>query len=101
APNEFNDWVEQRDEAFSKYIIIGKKRYKTETVLFDIFSSGLKTQRDTWAYNYSQKGLGENIERAVEYFNDQSEKVSITKNERGLSYTQAEKLISTDPTKFK
>ena len=38
-----------------------------QDVIFSIYSSGVKTNRDAWAYNFDRNALTENMNRMIEY----------------------------------
>ncbi|HSH30046.1 MAG TPA: type ISP restriction/modification enzyme [Thiohalobacter sp.] len=68
-PDENNDWLNQGDRSFERFIVIGdKKKTNTETV-FSNYSRGLETNRDAWCYNYSREALAENIRATIDFFN--------------------------------
>ncbi|BBL36012.1 hypothetical protein Nstercoris_02291 (plasmid) [Nitrosomonas stercoris] len=52
-PDQFGDWLNQRDPNFDTYIILGNKKNKTAQVIFENYSNGVKTNRDAWVYNAS------------------------------------------------
>lgn len=55
-PDEFNDWLNQRDKNFDNYILIGSKnKDNIEMVIFNNYSGGLASSRDAWVYNFSKK----------------------------------------------
>ncbi|QLF72073.1 DEAD/DEAH box helicase (plasmid) [Peteryoungia desertarenae] len=68
TPDENNDWLDQVDRSFEKFLIMGAKRGEEEG-LFENYSSGVKTQRDAWAYNSSPGRLVENMRQMIEFFN--------------------------------
>jgi predicted helicase len=68
-PDEHSDWLSQRDASFEAFVKIGDKKAKGETVLFAGYSSGVKTNRDSWCYNYSRKTLAGNVSRSIEFYN--------------------------------
>lgn len=49
VPNKEGDWLNQRSEEFEAWPVIGEKKGGSLKV-FDVFSAGLKTGRDAWAY---------------------------------------------------
>lgn len=49
APNKQGDWLNQRSEEFETWPVVGDKKGDSPKV-FDVFSAGLKTGRDAWAY---------------------------------------------------
>lgn len=59
-PNERGDWVNQRDDSYTRFMRIDGKKTK-EKAIFENFSSGLKTARDSWVYNSSPYNLLKNV----------------------------------------
>ncbi|WP_017293029.1 Eco57I restriction-modification methylase domain-containing protein [Geminocystis herdmanii] len=53
APNDNHDWINQRNKEFTAFTGLSKKddNNKLQTI-FDIRSSGLVTNRDSWVYNF-------------------------------------------------
>lgn len=80
-PNKFNDWIDQRDESFNAFIEIANKntKFKQGLDIFECFSMGVVTNRDTWVYNYSKDELSKNMKKSIEFFNSQ-----LGKNENEL-----------------
>ena len=76
TPDKHHDWLDKRTEEFSKYLSMGKKNTKKDkkNVMFMVYHNGVKTKRDAWAYNSSQKELGKNMIRHIEYCNSQNPK---------------------------
>ena len=56
-PDEHHDWIGQRDETFGQFISIGGDGNR----VFDVYSTGMKTNRDAWVYNYSRECLAGNV----------------------------------------
>ena len=91
-PNEKNDWLNQRDGLFDSYLQIGDKDNKTNKKTFFVpkYSNGIKTQRDSWCYNFSLMNLKKNIGVCIDFYNEQCDLLK-----KGLI-----KKISLDDTKF-
>lgn len=70
-PNAQGDWLNQRNDIFGSFIPIGDKDNKEnkQTFFVPYYSSGLKTQRDAWCYNFSQTRLRQNIQSTLDYYN--------------------------------
>ena len=74
-PDAKHNWLREglRDE-FETFVPLGIKETKgkanTESI-FQTFGGGVKTNRDTWAYNFNQDSLTENIKRTIEVYNEQ------------------------------
>lgn len=52
-PNDDGDWLNQRSADFYTWPTVGNKNNKTSTTIFQTYSLGLATNRDSWAYGYS------------------------------------------------
>ncbi len=73
-PNKNHDWINQRDEKFGTFMPVGLKEEKGSQDVeapFVMYSAGVKTNRDPWAYNFSKTKLAQNMARMVEHFNEQ------------------------------
>lgn len=64
-PNEFGDWLDQRDRSFETFIKIGDKAEKLGTTLFPLYSGGLKSGHDLVSYNFSKSALLGNFSKLV------------------------------------
>lgn len=104
-PNSSHDWINQRDPAFDKFIAIGDKEDERAQVIFDTYSSGIKTNRDTWAYNFCEKNLKANMKSMIDFYNHQRD--VFEKERKGKSFKSTderkqivEKFVDTNPTKI-
>lgn len=93
TPNEHGDWINLRDEEYETYQPIGDRatKGKPNTVgVFENYSRGLETGRDSWAYNYSNVSVEFNVRKMINFYNSQIglEEVSLDSTEiswsRGL-----------------
>jgi len=77
TPDKRYTWLtEGLGAEFETFIPMGSKKAKAakgkvEGVIFKTFSSGVKTNRDAWAYNFSQDALAENMKRMIDFYNEQ------------------------------
>lgn len=69
TPDEHGDWMKQRDGGFAKFTPMGDKSGASTSVLFEKYSSGVKTNRDAWAYNASRNRVASNMESMIDAFN--------------------------------
>jgi predicted helicase len=69
--DDYGDWVGKRDAGFEKFLLIGDKKTKSNELLFENYTSGVKTQRDAWCYNYGRARLEKNISQTIDYYNKQ------------------------------
>ncbi len=79
VPNENYVWLtEGLHEEFDDFIPLGTKEAKaqkgiTEDVVFKVYSSGVKTNRDAWVYNFNQQTLEQNMQATIIFYNQQIE----------------------------
>ena len=76
-PDEHGDWINKREGSFDQFIKIGDKKDKTVETLFDTYSAGVKTQRDTWCFNRSRTGLECNVSSLIGTYNRELEKARV------------------------
>ena len=70
VPDEHGDWLKQRDDSFSAHIVLGDKKNE-KLAIFQIYSNGVKTNRDNWVYNYSKRHLTANIKTTIDFYNSE------------------------------
>ncbi|MFM6251964.1 MAG: type ISP restriction/modification enzyme, partial [Dolichospermum sp.] len=73
TPNENYDWINQRNDDFESFISLGDKKDVTTKTIFDVYSRGLETTRDSWVYNFSQQSVIDNMMRMIDFYNQQVE----------------------------
>jgi predicted helicase len=71
-PNDEGDWVSQRNPEFMQFMPLGDKENDKSDKLFDVYSLGVVTNRDAWAYNFSHESLTSNMGSMIAFFNKQS-----------------------------
>lgn len=91
VPNKYSEWLNQGNEKFSKYILLGDSR-PSEEVIFQITTSGVVTNRDAWCYNFSKEKLTENIKNLINNYNNE-----ISKIKPGTSQPQVKELVNKNP----
>src|SRR5690606_12192098 len=75
-PNEHGDWLKQRNEIFDTFIPMApEKKFDTKSQsFFTTYSNGVVSSRDNWVDNSSRKELAENMNRIIEFYENQREK---------------------------
>lgn len=68
TPNQYGDWLKQRDNAFSHFIKVGDKK-DGGSVLFKTYSMGVKSNRDDWVFNFSEAYLSSQIKKMIDFYN--------------------------------
>lgn len=85
APDAHGDWLKQRDSSFEKLLVMGDKA--GGSALFEEYSYGPITHRDTWVYNFSHTELAARVSMMLAHYNKER-----------LRYKAAE--TDVDPIKF-
>ena len=99
-PNEKNDWINLRDGVFETLIpLFPDKRYSTKAKsFFSVNSYACITSRDAWCYNSSLSELSSNINRTIEFYNSEIDRVAeLIKKNPSRKFVD---LINYDTTKF-
>lgn len=95
SPDQHGDWLNQRDPNFDRYIKIGDKADDQRRAIFENYSSGVKTNRDSWCYNSSREEVSKNLRRMVEFYN--AERVRLHGSGAGQT---PDEFLSADPKKI-
>ena len=85
-PNDSYDWINQRNDIFENFISLGDK--KDEQQIFIVYSNGLQTNRDSWAYNFSQLSVLSNMKQMIEFYNQQINEEEISNDPKRISWTR-------------
>jgi len=96
TPDEHGDWINQRDNSFDDFIVIGEKKDKSAHALFENYTRGILTSRDHWVMNYSCEKLNQNIFQMIDFYNNETLKVKSNKENNLV----LEDVISFDNTKI-
>ncbi|WP_375665202.1 DEAD/DEAH box helicase [Bartonella sp. CL162QHHD] len=77
TPDEHGDWINQRDESFKTFLVLGDKKSHGKK-LFENFSRGIMTSRDAWTYNSSPEALAKNMSNMIAFYNSEVERFNDT-----------------------
>jgi predicted helicase len=101
TPDVHNDWLGQRDSNFDKYIPLGDKKGNSVKI-FETYSQGVTSARDSWCYNLSKNSAAKNIERMVTFYNDQLNRFNAAYegDDKKARETNVLKAIDTNPQKI-
>ena len=99
--DKYGDWVQQRSEKFDEFISCGDKK-RASARIFKEYSLGVVTNRDAWAYNFRKTSLEYNIERMINTYNNEREKIfdDTDKSEVEKSIGDLRNHINQDPAKI-
>ncbi|MCL1893712.1 MAG: DEAD/DEAH box helicase family protein [Holophagaceae bacterium] len=72
-PNEYGDWITERNEEFYTHIPLApEKKFDEQTEsVFVLNSNGMNSQRDVWVWNFSREAAINNASRMVCFYNSQ------------------------------
>jgi predicted helicase len=96
-PNEQHDWINLRDPAFDGFIPLGDKKERTAFTFFENYSNGVKTNRDFWAYNFSEKSLSNNIRRLIQTYNAEVDNYAAVCKGSPDSKPDLDEVVNSDP----
>ena len=94
-PDEYGDWINQRDPTFDEHIVLGDKKNEAAEVLFRKYSLGLATNRDHWCYNSRRSALEDNVKRSLVFYNSEVERY-VSSGQK----VPVEDFVKKDPTQF-
>lgn len=100
-PNAEGDWINQRDPAFDAFVPLGDKEGTEGGAIFDMYSQGVLTSRDAWAYNSGFDALAGNMSRMIETY--EAERDRYARACAGLQkdeWPAVEKVVDTDARKI-
>lgn len=100
TPDDSGDWINHRDPVFGSYQPLGDKRDSVADPMFGIYSMGVKTNRDAWAYNFSRPELLASMSRTIDFFNQQRQQFTDWADKGGGSSGDVEHFIDRDATKI-
>lgn len=102
TPDNHNDWLNQRDDSFNDFVVMGDKKNKRSTVIFFNFSLGIATNRDAWTYNSSKRKISNNISSMIDFYNFElrnlKKETSIIKKSK--KYESINELVENNPNKI-
>lgn len=98
TPDSKHTWLtEGLEKDFDSLIPLGMKKSSGdgEQIIFNDFSNGLKTNRDTWVWNWNEEELRRNIQSLIETYNEQVFKWKNSANRR-----PPEQVLLDDPSQI-
>lgn len=98
-PDVHGDWLKQRDDSFGQFIVMGNKK---AAALFEIYSNGVKTQRDAWAHNSGKKQLADNMSSMIDFYNSEVSRFNSKYShlDSGERQEKVDGFIDTDPSRI-
>ena len=100
-PDSSGDWINLRDALFQSFPPLGDKRGNAADPLFGVYSLGVVTNRDAWAYNFSRSRLVATMQETIEFYNEQLADFSFwSELNGGRSAEGVDAFIDRDPAKI-
>ncbi|MBR0167456.1 MAG: DEAD/DEAH box helicase, partial [Synergistaceae bacterium] len=93
-PNDAGDWVTQRAEIYSEFVNLGNKKEDRPAIFEERYSAGVKTNRDSWCYNFSRESLCANMAGMIEVYNSERERWNLSGEGRIADF------VTNDPAKI-
>ena len=93
-PDQNGDWLNQRDKSFDNYLPIGERQ--NQKAIFDLYSLGVATSRDYWAYNFNKKALQKNMKKMIDFYNQELERL----NDKEINLQNIDRVINRDNDKI-
>lgn len=95
VPNQYGDWINQRDPSYENYTLIADRKDKTGRTIFAQSSNGLATARDAWVYASSADQLDATVGRMTNFYNGE-----LDRWQRSGSDSSINSFVDADPTKI-
>ncbi|MBI5914203.1 MAG: DNA methyltransferase [Bacteroidetes bacterium] len=76
-PDEKHNWVNLTDNDFETLLPVADKEVKLgrkEGAIFDLYSQGIKTNRNEWVYDFNLKTLGEKVQMFSKVFEKEKQR---------------------------
>lgn len=113
-PNDKEDWINQRDGLFDTLLPLApeKKKDLNARSVFSLYSLGVASGRDAWAYNCARGALMSNVERMMNAYNIEVDRLAnepappadvdswVNSNEREISWNRNLKELLIKGTKL-
>ncbi|MFD3897304.1 DEAD/DEAH box helicase [Streptomyces rochei] len=72
TPNSEGDWINHRNKRFGTFQpIANRDKSALESAIFSVYSTGLISARDAWAYNFSHEKVCSNMTSMIDFYNSQ------------------------------
>ncbi|TLP93894.1 hypothetical protein FEF26_12745 [Nesterenkonia salmonea] len=102
TPNSKGEWINQSSDTFDTLPPLGDKKGDTGMPpIFTTYSAGVKTNRDTWCYNFSHTALAQNMNTLIDTYNHDVETFQPTSTSATQRLEEAKAHATYDDTRIK
>ncbi len=96
TPDKYGDWINQRDDSFYQFLSMGDKAQRNPNCIFSLYSCGVETSRDSWAYNFSKNQVKRNMKNMIGFYNQELERLA----DKKLNMKNIDKFINLNEKKI-
>ena len=96
-PDKYGDWINQRDDSFKKFLPMGDKKGQRPDAIFNLYSLGVATNRDSWVYNFSKNQVKNNMKNMIGFYNQELNRLT----DKELNTKNIDSFINRDEKKIK
>ena len=97
TPDKHGDWINQRDDSFYQFLPIGDKKEKNQNHIFNLYSCGVKTNRDSWVYSFNKNQVKKNMRGMIDFYNQELNRLE----DKELDSKNIDSFINRDNKKIK
>lgn len=98
TPNDHHDWINQRSQGYQDLLPLSDE----EGALFALRSSGVKSNRDVWVYNFDRSVVAASMGRLIDTYNKEMKMHGALAKAKGKdAQDYAAAVIDKDPKKIK
>ncbi|HHT9929162.1 TPA: DEAD/DEAH box helicase [Legionella pneumophila] len=97
TPNKNGDWINKRDPLFEQFIMLGNKKDMNTPSIFNTYSQGILSARDSWVYNSNKNTVESNIQLMIDIYNLNRIKYSNLISDNSKEPIKIESVIDADP----
>jgi predicted helicase len=101
TPNSQGDWINQRNPVFETFLSLIDKDNEKHKSIFSVYSLGVGTSRDPWAYGFSRTTVASNIRGMIDNYNSEVDRYSRACNGKPKDqWPKLENFVDNNPTKI-
>lgn len=71
VPDKYSDWFDQRDDSFYEFAPMGIEKRKAPLGIFEIWSRGYSTGRDSWIFSFSKTRVADQMSKLINFYNSE------------------------------
>ncbi len=100
-PDQNNDWLNKTDESYKNFLLLGNKKDAGDAVFAGRYSTGIKTGKDGWQYNFSLSTLYEKNELYLKTYNSEVKRYLEYRRSNPNKPVEFNDFVDRDPKKIK